>query len=132
VGGTVGAVWLFRPDRPEGDEESDDFRPQLIAEIEHGIDDLADISDPRAAVIACYARMEAVSAASGVVKRPSDTPFEHLARMLARHNVAEASARRLTELFERAKFSDKKIDESTRAEAMTALEEVRTQIGSLV
>jgi Domain of unknown function (DUF4129) len=52
--------------------------------------------------------------------------------MLERHDVAETSARRLTELFERARFSDGIIDESTRRAALAALEDVRMQLGALV
>jgi hypothetical protein len=128
---TIGALWLFRPDDPDAGEQ-DGVGPELAREVERGIEDLGVIADPRAAVIACYARLEAISAASGVAKRPSDTPFEHLGRLLERHNVAGTSARRLTELFERAKFSDKDIDESTRTEAMEALRDVRDQLGVLV
>jgi Domain of unknown function (DUF4129)/Protein of unknown function (DUF2637) len=123
-------LWLFRREQPEGGGEN--VGPELLTEVERGIDDLNAISDPRAAVIACYARMEAVSAASGVAKRPSDTPFEHLGRMLERHDVDETSARRLTELFERARFSDGIIDESTRRAALAALEDVRMQLGATV
>ena len=127
---TVGALWLFRPEKP--DEPEEDISPELLASIERGIDDLAAIKDPRAAVIACYARLEEVSAATGVVRRASDTPFEHLARLLERHNVTGSSARRLTELFEQARFSNKTINESTRMEALEALEDVREQLGALV
>lgn len=127
---TVGALWLFRPEPEESTHE--DVSPELLASIERGIDDLAAIKDPRAAVIACYARLEEVSAASGVPRRPSDTPFEHLARLLERHNVTGPCARRLTELFEQAKFSNKEINESTRTEALEALEDVRAQLGALV
>jgi hypothetical protein len=127
---TAGALWLFR--REEADPTDDDVGPDLLEEVQRSIDDLNAISDPRAAVIACYARMEAVSAAAGVRARASDTPFEHLARLLEQHKVAEASARRLTELFERAKFSDASIDESTRRAALDALEEVRAQLGATV
>lgn len=127
---TVAGLWLFRREQPEDAEE--DITPELLEEIQRGIDDLTVISDPRAAVIACYARMEAASAASGVEPRPADTPFEHLARLLERHRVAEGSARRLTELFERAKFSSETIDEVTRREALEALGDVRAQLGTLV
>jgi Domain of unknown function (DUF4129) len=52
--------------------------------------------------------------------------------MLARHSVAQESARRLTELFERAKFSNQAVNEATRREALAALEDIRTQLGALV
>jgi hypothetical protein len=127
----IGTMWLFRPAQPEDVEEP--IEPELLMrELDRTIDDLRAIDDPRAAVIAAYARMEAVSAAAGVKRRASDTPFEHLARLLASHDVAQPSARRLTELFERAKFSNQSIDEQMRSEAIDALEEVRRQLGATV
>ena len=96
--------------------------------VEESLEDLRTIADPRAAVIACYSRMETVVELAGVPHRLSDTPFELLARVLEHHDVAADSARRLTELFEEAKFSLRVIDEPMRQEALTALLDVRDQL----
>ena len=40
-------------------------------------------ADPRAAVLAAYARMETALASVGLARRPSDAPREYLARLEA-------------------------------------------------
>jgi hypothetical protein len=128
IGITAGAVWLFMPEKAEIGLE--DPGGELLGEVERSLEDVRAITDPRAAVIACYARLEAVSAVVGVRRRTSDAPFEHLARLLERFDIPDTSARKLTELFERAKFSNTSIDETARGEAIQALEEVRAQLGA--
>jgi hypothetical protein len=96
--------------------------------LEAGIDDLRRISDPRRAVIACYARMERLMSSSGIPRRVSDTPTEFLARVLEQRSVSADSASRLTTLFERAKFSPHRVDEQMRSDALAALEQVRDEM----
>jgi Domain of unknown function (DUF4129) len=121
------AAALLRPVPVEPDE--DDVDRALLASLDAGVEDLRAIEDPRAAIIACYARMERVVAMAGVRRRPADTPFELLERVLAQHRIEPGSARRLTVLFERARFSRRPIDEDMRAGALDALAEVRGQLG---
>ena len=107
--------------------------PERLAEmIEAGVEDLETIADPRSAVIACYSRMELVVDAAGIARRSSDAPFELLARLLVQERVPEQSARRLTELFEEAKFSTRRIDEPMRQEALDALLDVRDRLAGPV
>jgi hypothetical protein len=122
---TVALLLLFRKDP---DELQRDSQTDLIVELEAGLEDLHNIDDPRAAVIACYSRMETVVELAGVEHKQSDTPFELLGRLLQQRQVSEASARRLTELFEEAKFSIRPIDEPMRQEALTALTRVREEL----
>jgi hypothetical protein len=100
----------------------------LVGLLEAGIDDLRRIADPRRAVIACYARMERLMTSSGIPRRLSDTPTEFLQRVLQRRSVSAASASRLTTLFERAKFSPHRVDERMREDALSALEQVRSEL----
>jgi hypothetical protein len=100
----------------------------LAGLLDAGIDDLRRISDPRRAVIACYARMERLMSSSGIPRRLSDTPTEFLARVLQERSVSAASASRLTTLFERAKFSPHRVDERMREDALDALEQVRSEL----
>jgi len=125
----AGLTWLFWPEprRAPPDEEQ---RAAILEGLAVGLDDLARITEPRAAVISCYARMERLLAAAGVVRRPSDTPLELLARVLRDHRAAEPSVARLTELFERARFSAHRIDETMRRRALAAVSEVRDQIAA--
>ena len=85
-------------------------------------------ADPRAAVLAAYARMETALASVGLARRPSDAPREYLARLEAGLGGGRAPATRLTELFERARFSPHPVGEDLREEAIGALETLRTQL----
>jgi len=106
---------------------SDDV-DEVAGGVELGLADLTSISDPRAAVLACYLTMTTAFRQAGVPHRPSDTPFELLERALVARRVDDQSARRLTELFERAKFSHHQVDESTRREALEALRAVQREL----
>lgn len=85
-------------------------------------------ADPRAAVLAAYARMETALASVGLARRPSDAPREYLARLEAGLGGGRAPAARLTELFERARFSPHPVGEDSRAEAIGALETLRMEL----
>jgi Domain of unknown function (DUF4129) len=100
----------------------------LLEGVDAGIGDLANIEDPRAAVIACYARLEAALGSTGLARRPSEAPLEFLERVLIERRVLEASAGRLTALFERARFSPHEIDEAMRSDATAALRDAGDQI----
>ena len=54
----------------------------LAATIGDAIDDLEAEPDARRAVIAAYARMEAVLGRNGLRRAPSETPLEYLRRIL--------------------------------------------------
>ena len=123
---TIAMLLLFRNEARS--IRKTNLRRRLVEEVESGIDDLQTIDDPRSAVIACYSRMERVVELSGVEHRASDTPFELLSRLLLEREVSSESARRLTELFEEAKFSTRSIDESMRVEALEALIDVRSEL----
>jgi hypothetical protein len=96
--------------------------------VDLSLDDLRAEPDPRRAVIAAYARLEQVLASHGVPRLASEAPLEYLARMLAELEVGEESARRLTDLFERAKFSQHAVGPEMKAEAIAALERVRDEL----
>lgn len=121
IGMSTGMFVLFRPERA-GAGGADEA---LLDEIDASISELEKTDDPRSAVIACFARMRVLAGAP-----PSDTADESLARLLVEHDVSAPSATRLTELFQQAKFSTHDIDGSMRAEAVTALQTVRSEIES--
>jgi hypothetical protein len=126
LGVVVAALYKRRAwegaDVDEGDDDA------LVAEVDAGIEDLRSIRDPRAAVVACYARMERFFRAEGLRRRPSDTPLEFIARALRARSIEGPSPLGLTRLFERARFSDHPVDEPMRGDALTALEDVRAQL----
>jgi hypothetical protein len=121
---------MFAPTRrrTEPDSRHPGVDAQLLGGLDAGIEDLEGIADPREAILAAYARMQSLAELAGVGRRPSDTPHELLARLLHDHRVEARSARRLTELFERAKFSARPVDEITRREAIEALRRIRSEL----
>jgi hypothetical protein len=100
----------------------------LAAVIEDTLDDLRREPDPRKAVIAAYARMERALGAHGMPREPSEAPHEYLARVLVELDASASSARRLTALFERAKFSPHLIDLAMKEEAIDALVRLRDEL----
>ena len=101
---------------------------ELADMLDVTIDDLRAEADPRRAVIAAYARLERVLAAHGEPRRESDTPEEHLARVLGRLDVDRRATRRLVDLFVRAEFSPHVVDAAMKDEAIDALVRVRDEL----
>jgi Domain of unknown function (DUF4129) len=104
-------------------------RAVVAAGAGEAMEEIAIPADPRAAVLAAYARMEATFARAGLARRASETPREYLARLEAALGGGRAPAERLTTLFERARFSPHAIDERVRAEAIDALAALRAELG---
>jgi hypothetical protein len=104
---------------------------QLVAEVlEESLDDLRAEPDPRRAVIRTYARMERTFGAHGLPRRPFEAPLEYLERMLGFVEASAHSVRRLTQLFERARFSEHAVDERMRDEAIDALVALREELAA--
>jgi Domain of unknown function (DUF4129) len=104
---------------------------QLVQEVlEESLDDLRDEPDPRRAVIRTYARMERTFGAHGLPRRPFEAPLEYLERMLGFVEVSAHSVRRLTQLFERARFSEHEVDGQMRDEAIEALVALREELSA--
>ncbi|MBV8066053.1 MAG: DUF4129 domain-containing protein [Actinobacteria bacterium] len=106
------------------------FRPHedVAAALDESLDDLRSETDLRRAIIAAYARMERALATAGLPRRASEAPTEYLARALGSLDAGRASVARLTELFERAKFSQHDPDPAMRDEAIHALTVVRDEL----
>jgi hypothetical protein len=97
----------------------------LAATIGDAIDDLEAEPDARKAVIAAYARMEAVLSRNGFTRVPSETAIEYLRRILLGLTSRGDAVSRLTTLFEQAKFSRREIDGLMKQNAIGALREIR-------
>jgi hypothetical protein len=100
-------------------------REALAAILEDTLDDLRAEKDPRKAVIAAYSRMERSLASYGLPRHAFEAPVEYLARVMAELDVAGAPARKLTKLYERAKFSEHRIDVGMKEEAIDAVSALR-------
>jgi uncharacterized membrane protein YidH (DUF202 family) len=103
---------------------------ELALALERTIADLRAEPDPRTAVIAAYAQMERALAGAGLPRAPAEAPREYLGRVLPGVGASTASVARLTELFERAKFSPHAIDAAMKEEAIDALEALRDELRS--
>ena len=103
--------------------------PEVVAAaLDESLDDLRADPDLRRAIIAAYARMEKAFAVVGVPRRPAEAPLEYLERALLELDTSRRSVRRLTDLFEWAKFSQHEPEPSMRDEAVDALEAVRDEL----
>jgi hypothetical protein len=119
------AVRLARPDR----RESRRIAPEaLAAALDESLDDLRTDPDLRRAIIAAYARMEAALGAAGIGRHPAEAPFEYLERALLSLDTSVPAVRRLTDLFEWARFSHHEPEASMRDEALDALVAVRDEL----
>ena len=100
----------------------------VSAALDESLDDLRAEPDLRKAIIAAYARMERALAAAGIRRKPSEAPFEYLARALRALDASAGASRRLTDLFEWAKFSQHEPEPGMRDEAIDALVAVRDEL----
>jgi hypothetical protein len=100
----------------------------LAAALDQSLDDLRADSDLRRAIIAAYARMETALAAAGLPREPSEAPLEYVERALLSLDASADAVRRLTDLFEWARFSQHEPEPSMRDEAVDALVAVRDEL----
>jgi hypothetical protein len=98
--------------------------------LEDTLDDLRAERDPRKAVIGAYARMERLFAAHQVPRDEAETPQQYVERALARLQVSSFAVRRLTSLYERARFSPHTVDQAMKEDAITALEGLRAELNA--
>jgi hypothetical protein len=111
------------------EDDAADAGDELREAIEISLADIEREPDPRRAVIRAYARMEQVFAGQGLPRAPHETPTEHLRRALSSLQVSRAAVERLAALFERARFSDHRIDAGMKHDAIVALTDVQAEIG---
>jgi Domain of unknown function (DUF4129) len=128
VGLVVGYLLLRRARHSRTSREAQTAE-ELSAALDESLDDLRREQDARRAVIAAYARLERVLSASGLPRRSAEAPLEYLGRVLRDLLRASASSvSRLTDLFERAKFSQHAIGAELKEEAIEALVAVRDEL----
>jgi NADH:ubiquinone oxidoreductase subunit 6 (subunit J) len=96
--------------------------------VEDTLADLYAETDPRRAIIAAYARVERLFATYGLPRDPSEAPIEYLDRVLPALRASGSALRRLTALFEWAKFSAHDVDRPMRDDAIEALVAVREEL----
>lgn len=103
--------------------------PEELAEVlDDTLETLRAEADPRRAVIRAYARMERLLATRGLERRGSEAPHEYLRRVLADVTGSAGAARRLTDLFEHARFSPHEVDAAMKQQAIEAVEELQQEL----
>jgi Domain of unknown function (DUF4129) len=112
-------------------DASEELAEQLALALDEALDDLRAESDPRRAIVAAYARMERVLAASGVPRHSAETADEYLGRVLRELTPGSNAVARLTDLFTQAKFSHHDVDATMKEDAIQALEQVRDELRPL-
>ena len=100
----------------------------LAAALDESLDDLRTDPDLRRAIIAAYARMETTLAAAGIPRHPAEAPLEYVERALVSLDASAGAVRKLTELFEWARFSHHEPEPSMRDDAVDALIAVRDEL----
>jgi hypothetical protein len=95
--------------------------PAVRAAVAQSLAELRADPDPRRAVVAAYRRMEQTLAAAGLPRAAAEAPREYLTRALGSLELSPGPPNKLTNLFERAKFSLLTVDLPLRDEAIGAL-----------
>jgi uncharacterized membrane protein YidH (DUF202 family) len=111
-----------------GTRANEELAEQLALALDDALDDLRAEADPRRAIVAAYARMERVLAASGVPRHSAETADEYLGRVLLELAPGSDAVARLTDLFTQAKFSHHDVDATMKEDAIQALEQVRDEL----
>src|SRR5690348_11229595 len=124
----VGSAALYRRRHGRELHEEAALAAALDTVLADTLEDLYAERDPRAAVIGAYARMEETFAAYRVPREEAETPLEYLARVLDRLQVSSWAVRRLTLLFERAKFSSHEVDSTMKEDAIATLASLRAEL----
>ena len=130
AGGLAAAWWSAKARKRARGLDQATLAEALSDVLEETLDDLRAERDPRRAVIAAYARLERAVGAYGLPRRPAEAPLEYLGRMLGELSVSRPAVRRLTQLFERAKFSQHEVGPEMKDQAIAALQRVQEELRS--
>jgi hypothetical protein len=103
---------------------------ELAGALDAGLEDLESTSDPRRAVLLAYARMERTLGERGLPRQDSETHLEYLERALSGLRASPRSLRRLTDLFELARYSQHEVRPTDRSDAEAALVQLRDELRS--
>jgi Domain of unknown function (DUF4129) len=105
------------------------LRPSpLRSALSAGAAALREGTEPRAAIIGCYAAMERALAGAGAAPSAADTPAEVLDRAAAGGLIHSSAADDLTGLFRQARYGGHDIGEPERAAAQGALARLQSDL----
>ncbi len=125
----IGALLLWTRSRLRTELDQglmkDNQEADLAVALENASNLLASSGDPRDAVLASYSSLETALADQGRPRLASETPTEHLRRVLERFPSVAGPAVRLGALYEIARFSEHPISVEDQHDAGDALRESR-------
>ncbi len=108
-------LWMRRPHPPEpeppatlagtGAVENEPDIPALHRGAQAAVTQLEQAGPPRDAIVAAWLALEEAAEASGVHRRPAQTPTEFTTSVLARTGADEAAVTALLGLYHQARFS---------------------------
>jgi hypothetical protein len=102
---------------------------EVAAVLDAGLDQLSKAgSDPRSVVIGCWVRLEEAAGAAGTPRHPSDAPSDYVLRLLAGHQISRSVLDRLAAVYLAARYSFGDVDDSMRADAVSALQRLRAEL----
>jgi hypothetical protein len=108
---------------------TDDPRPRQIQRaVAAGLQELRTHTDPRQAIIACYARLEYLLTDYGIPAYEHLTPQEYMGTALQDLDLPTDAFAGLVGLFELARYSLHPLDDTARRTAMTYLEQLQTHL----
>jgi hypothetical protein len=108
---------------------ADDPRPRQVQRaVAAGLQELRTHTDPRQAIIACYARLEHLLTDYGVPAYEHLTPQEYMGTALQDLDLPTDAFAGLVGLFELARYSLHPLDDTARRTAMAYLEQLQTHL----
>jgi Domain of unknown function (DUF4129) len=108
---------------------ADDPRPRQVQRaVAAGLQELRTHTDPRQAIIACYARLEHLLTDYGVPAYEHLTPQEYMGTALHDLDLPTDAFTGLVGLFELARYSLHPLDDTARRTAMAYLEQLQTHL----
>src|SRR6266536_1313439 len=131
-------VWIFLKDRirvrskplTTVDQPRVLRTEEVVAAVDAGLSGLSDSdADPRRAVIACWVRLEEAAAAAGTPRHPGDSPTDLVGRLLAEQRVDARVLAALLEVYRQARYATHTVDDQMRAQARSALQRLRSDLG---
>lgn len=82
------------------------------------------------AILECWRRMERLVADTGTVRAPTQTPIEFTVEVLANTTADPTALGTLSELYQQAAFSDHRLTDVHRDDAIRALESLHVSLGA--
>ena len=122
LGAAATALWLHASRRSIPDEVG----PTTVERvIDDAILELEMGADPRRTIIQAYARLERSFESGGLARRPEEAPQEYVGRVLVSIDVDGEAVRRLTALYEEARYSAHVIERDLATDALDVLGRIR-------